>query len=209
MTRHYAIVAAIAATAWALGAAAPVSAQKMYKWTDKDGKIHFSNLSPEGDATAVGDDSSVSGVEAKSPEAAASSEAGSAAPDGAAPRADTATVSAASGDAVTDEMFSNKASAMRLRLKRELATAKDQAKEATDKLAALRQERDKPPQMGIETLVSAYGKEHHGEGEEDGLAKEKEKADKHVQSIRQEYADLHSEAVKRLGHEPSWWLPLD
>lgn len=206
MTRRFVIAAGIVA-ACVLGSSAPASAQKMYKWTDKDGKIHFSNVSPEGNATTVESEASPAGVEARGAEPGGAP----AAPvdDGSAASTAAASTSSGSESAVADEMFSNRASATRLRLKRELANAKENAQAATDKLEALRRERDKPPQMGVETLVAAYGKPQRGEEEEDALRKEKERADKRVEDIRQEYSDLHAEAVKRLGHEPSWWLPLE
>ena len=45
--------------------------------------------------------------------------------------------------------------------------------------------------------------------EEETLLKQKQKADKQVEDIRKQYAELHDEAVKRLGHEPGWWLPIE
>ncbi len=211
MTRRFAIVATAVAAAWVLGSSAPASAQKMYKWTDKDGKVHFSNVSPEGNATAVESDSSPAGVEARSPESPSSDNptadaiaAGASAP---APAASSGG-SGSSGDSIADEAFSTKASSTRLRLKRELASAKEQAQAANDKLDALRADRSKPKPFGYEAMMAAYDPKN-GEAQEDALRKEKETADKKVEDIRKQYADLHAEAVKRLGSEPSWWLPLD
>ena len=39
----------VLAFAWLLHGAGDVAAQKVYKWTDKDGKVHFSNVGPGGE----------------------------------------------------------------------------------------------------------------------------------------------------------------
>ena len=66
-----------------------------------------------------------------------------------------------------------------------------------------------PAQVGIEMLQRAYGPKQNEFGEEATLLKQKQKADKRVEEIRKQYAELHDEAVKRLGHEPGWWLPIE
>jgi len=97
----------------------------------------------------------------------------------------------------------------RRRLKGELAAAKQQSQEIADKLAALKKEDQAASQVGIEMLQRAYGPKQNEFNQEEALLKEKQKADQRIEEIRKQYADLHDEAVKRLGHEPSWWLPIE
>jgi Domain of unknown function (DUF4124) len=194
--------------AWLSLAGHQALAQKVYKWTDKQGKIHFSNVGPEGES--AGEPTSVAqGTEAQAP-----SEVTAAAPTEA-NRASNSTATAGSEEGsgkfseLSEEEFSSKASSTRMRLRRELAQAKAQSDEAADKLAELRKEYNQRPQMGIGLLQKVYGPTEHPYASEEDLLKEKAKADKRIEEIRKEYAELHDEAVKRLGHQPSWWLPLD
>jgi hypothetical protein len=193
--------------AWLSLSAGQGIAQKVYKWTDKDGRIHFSNVSPGGEAES-GDTGAVQGIEARSPEAPAppAAPAETTAQTG---REAAAPAEASSSSAISEEAFSAKASMTRARLKRELADAKQQSQEIADKLAALKKEDQVASQVGIEMLQRAYGPKQNEFGEEATLLKQKQKADKRVEEIRKQYAELHDEAVKRLGHEPGWWLPIE
>ena len=193
--------------AWLSFSAGQVVAQKVYKWTDKDGKVHFSNVSPGAESTTE-DTGVVKGIEAQSPEAQSppvaqaetTAQAGS---EAAAP------AESSSSAAISEEAFSANASITRMRLKRELADAKQQSAEAETKLAARRKMDAQASQIGIEMLQKAYGPDANDTGQEDALRKQKQKADKRIEEIRKQYADLHDEAVKRLGHQPGWWLPIE
>ena len=210
MSRRGVVTAIVMGMAWLSFASGSAGAQKVYKWTDKDGKVHFSNVSPGGDGAAV-DSSAVKGIEASNPEppapppAPAQGETTAQAAPEAAPPADTGS----SESAISEEAFSSKVSMTRSRLKRELAQAKEESQAAGEKLEALKKERDQPARIGLETLQKAYGPEQHEVSQEDELRKQKEKADKRVDEIRKEYAGLHDEAVKRLGHQPGWGLPIE
>jgi len=210
MSRCHAIVAVVLGFAWLTFAARDAAAQKVYKWTDKDGKVHFSNVAPSNEAGAE-DNSGVTGIEAQNPQAPPPAPA-PAGPDVAAedmPREPVSPPpSAESG--LSDEAFSAKVSATRSRLKRELAQAKAEWTEASEKLAALKKEHDEPTRVGIELLQKAYGPDAHASSDEEDLRKRKEKAERRMEEIRKQYAELHDEAVKRNGgHEPGWWLKIE
>ncbi|MBI2962815.1 MAG: DUF4124 domain-containing protein [Deltaproteobacteria bacterium] len=208
MSRGLVFAAAAAVFVWLAGAAPDAAAQKVYKWTDPDGKVHFSNVSPGGEG-AAGEErpgGSPQGVEAESPATASSAESEAPPPRAAEPAAPEASGARAE---VSDEDFSSKVSGTRLRLKRELAQAKEQAQAADDKLTALKKERDQPARMGIEILQKAYGPDQHASTEEEDLRKQKATADKRAEDIRKQYAELRAEAVKRYGGQPSWWLPIE
>jgi hypothetical protein len=195
----------VLAFAWLSFGVGGAAAQKLYKWTDKDGKIHFSNVSPAGDGSATAETSGVTGIEAQSSppvtaqsgEPSATSEQPSAAPSG------------DSSSSISEEAFSLQVSTTRSRLKRELAAAKEQSQQAADRLAALKQELNQPTRVDLQMLQKAYGPNPHLGNEEDDLRKQKKDADARIEEIRKQYDTLHDEAVKRYGHQPSWWLPLD
>jgi hypothetical protein len=196
----------VLAFAWLSHGAGDAAAQKLYKWTDKDGKIHFSNVSPGGEG-ATNESSSVSGIEAQTAQSGDKS-ATAEQPSTAAPPHD----QAASGDSsssISEESFSLHVSTTRSRLKRELAAAKEQSQQADDRLAALKQQLNQPTRVDLEMLQKAYGPNQHVGNEEDALRKQKKDADARIEEIRKQYADLHEQAVKRYGHQPSWWLPLE
>ena len=214
MNRHHAI-AAVFGFACLTFAVRDASAQKVYKWTDKDGKVHFSNVAPSNEA-APDDTSGVKGIEAQNPPAAPPPEA--AAPPEVPPVAseemataprEPAAAAGSDQSAISDEGFSARATATRQRLKREMSAAKTEWTEASDKLAALKKERDEPVRVGLEMLQKAYGPDSHASSDEDDLRKRKEKAERRMDDIRKQYADLHDEAVKRYGHSPGWWLPIE
>src|SRR6266540_2942179 len=88
--------------AWVSLSAGQVIAQKVYKWTDKDGRVHFSNVSPGADA--AGENApAVQGIEAKSgeapPPAAAPAGTAQAGPEAAAP------AGSSSSSAISEEAF--------------------------------------------------------------------------------------------------------
>ncbi|HSD11851.1 MAG TPA: DUF4124 domain-containing protein [Candidatus Binatia bacterium] len=174
-------------------------AQKVYKWTDKSGQVHFSNVSPGGE-TAPEETGGGIEAEAQPPPAETTAQAG---PEAAPPAA------GSSSSAISEEAFSANASVTRMRLKRELAQAKQQSQEIAGRLDALKKENQAASQVGIEMLQRAYGPKENAFAEEESLLKEKQKADKRIEEIRKQYADLHDEAVKRFGHEPGWWLPIE
>jgi Domain of unknown function (DUF4124) len=194
--------AMILGLAWLSFAGHQAFAQKVYKWTDKDGKINFSNVGPTGEGSS----------EEAAPAAPQSVEALSGAESSAEPPPSAAAASQEKSGPYSDlseDAFSSKVSTVRTRLKRELAQAKERSREASDELAALDKQLNQPTRMGIEVLQKAYNPNPQEGNQEKSLRKEKESADKRIEEIRKEYGELHDEAVKRFGHPPSWWLPLD
>ncbi len=211
MTLRQATAALAIALACSLFAAGNARAQKVYKWKDKDGKVHFSNVAPATEG-ATDDGAGVKGIEAQSPETAPpAAEAPPVAAEGAPPisREQLPPPVAAATAGPSDEEFSARVSATRMRFKRELAAAKADWTEATEKLDALKKDRDQPVRVGLEMLQKAYGPDAHASSEEDDLRKKKDKAEKRMEDIRKQYADLREEAVKRYGHVPGWWLSIE
>jgi hypothetical protein len=201
----------VLAFAWLSLAAKSAAAQKVYKWTDKDGKVHFSNVGPGAEGSTE-EGSGVAGIEAQSTEEAPTAPTGDVATASEEASATAPQEPAASGDsssAISEDAFSSQVSATRMRLKRELAAAKEQSQQADEELAALKQELDQPTRVGLELLQKAYGPDQLVGSEEDALRKQKRDADARIDEIRKQYADLQAEAVKRYGHQPSWWLPLE
>lgn len=186
---RYAFIAVVVALA-GLVLARETSAQKLYKWTDNKGQVHFSNVAPA--------EGAVEQPTGASPPAAAPSEGEQALADPSAKHAE-----------LSDDLFSSTVSSTRSRLKRELAAQKAKSEEAAQKLATLQKERDQPPRIGIELLQKAYGPNQKESSEEGDLRKQRADADRRVEAIRKEYTDLHEEAVKRVGHEPAWWLRIE
>ena len=194
----------VLAFAW-LGAGS-AAAQRLYKWTDKDGKVHFSNVSPGGDG-ATDESSGVTGIEAQGTQSSSSEASTAEQPSRAAPHEQAAAEDSSGG--ISEEAFSLQVSTTRYRLKRELAAAKEQSQQADDRLAALKQELNQPTRVDLQMLQKAYGPNQQMGSEEDALRKQKKDADARIEEIRKEYAELREQAVKRYGHQPSWWLPLD
>jgi hypothetical protein len=185
-------------------AARDAAAQKVYKWTDPNGKVHFSNVSPEGESSTQEPAAPApQGIEAQAP--AGEGAEPSAPPSG----SDSSAQRSGAHSDLSEDQFSAQVSTTRMHLKRELSQVKQQSQEAGDKLAELKKERDEPTRMGIELLQKAYGPEEHASSEEEDLRKQKEKADRRADEIRKQYGDLKDEAVKRFGHQPSWWLPIE
>jgi hypothetical protein len=210
MTRRYALAAMFLVFAWLLSSGRSVEAQKMYKWTDKDGKVHFSNIAPPGEQPE--EPSGVQGIEAQGSQPSAAPSERVSAPARAAQAAPASGESTGGGtvSGVSDEAFSSQASMTRTRLKRDLAQAKEEAREAGEKLEATNRERDAASKVGLEMLQKAYSPDQSGSAGEDELRKRKEKAEAKVADIRKQYETLREEAVKRNnGQQPGWWLPIE
>ncbi len=201
----------VLAFAWLSLSAGNAVAQKVYKWTDKDGKVHFSNVGPGAEGNTE-QGSGVSGIEAQSPAPSSTASGGDVAAAAEEPSAGAPQEPAGSGDSssnISEDAFSSQVSATRMRLKRELAAAKEKSQQADEQLAALKKELNQPTRIGLEMLQKAYGPDQQVGTEEDTLRKQKHDADARIEEIHKQYADLQAEAVKRFGHQPSWWLPLE
>jgi uncharacterized protein DUF4124 len=199
----YAMGTLVLGLVWLSSSASETLAQEIYRWTDKDGKTHFSNIAPKASEGA----SSTTRAPAEAPD---SEPAPAPSVDGpAAVKPPEESSETGKHAELSEDAFSNQVSGTRLRLKRELQQTKERSREAADKLEALKKERDQPARVGLEILQKAYGPDRHESSEEQELLKEKQRAEKRVEEIRKEYAELRDEAVKRFGRQPSWWLPID
>lgn len=189
----------VAGALLALAAAAPppAAADKIVQWKDEQGRVHFSNIGPSGDA--------------KQAEETAPAET----------NAPLVLPPAASGDAATgekeksrfadlsDDTFSSEMSRQRGRLRRELRDAKGRVEEIDQKLATVHREKNALADQVRATLQGVIDPKDVDSGEEKALKEEKVKTEKRISEIRKQYDDLHEDAVKRTGGQPSWWLPLD
>jgi DNA repair exonuclease SbcCD ATPase subunit len=162
-------------------------ADRIVRWTDEHGRLHFSNLAPAEETPAE---------EHPAPEL--SREAAPVVTGTPLPHAN-----------LSDEAFSTEASRTRAKLKRDLADAERRVRELDEKIADLRQKRAAAIQDAITRLGSVSAPEDVPSQQELELQKEKEAVEKRIEEVRKRYAELHDEAVARRGGEPPWWLPLD
>ena len=212
MSRRHVWVAVTFALVWLFWPARFADAQKMYKWTDQDGKVHFSNVAPQSEepqesagAGAGGGAEPQGGVEASAPVAA-----GEASRTNEAPPNEVANATGAANSAVSDETFSSQVSATRSRLRRELAQAKDEAREASVQLEEAKRLNQESQQPGLAMLQRAMDPQVKAESDEDAIRSRKAKADAKIADIRAQYEALRTEATKRNGGTlPSWWLPIE
>jgi Domain of unknown function (DUF4124) len=210
MSRRHVWVAVIFALVWLISSARSADAQKMYKWTDQDGKVHFSNVAPQGDEPQQS--AGVSGTEAQGAVGASA-----AAPTGEAassnneePNEVAENLPDSGTSSVSDEAFSSGVSATRSRLRRELAQAKDEAREASEQLAEAKRLNQESQQPGLAMLQRAMDPQVKAESDEDAIRSRKAKADAKIADIRAQYDALRAEATKRNGGtQPSWWLPIE
>src|ERR1043166_5310465 len=178
MSRRHLLAALTLALVWLLSAVPSAEAQKTYKWTDAAGKVHYSNVAPAGEHPE--EPSGVTGVDAST----ASSEPVAAEPASEAP-APSAAATTSSSSGVSDEAFSSPVSATRLRLKRELAQAKEDARVAGEKLERAKSDLDRAQKPGLEMLQAAMDPAHqHDSDQVDDLKKRKDKAEAKITDIR-------------------------
>jgi hypothetical protein len=210
MSRRHVWVAVIFAVGWSLSPARSADAQKMYKWTDQDGKVHFSNVAPQGDEPQQ--PSGVSGTQAQDAVgASAPAPTGEAAStNNEAPNEVAENLPDSATSSVSDEAFSSEVSATRSRLRRELTQAKDEAREASEQLAEAKRLNQESQQPGLAMLQRAMDPQVKAESDEDAIRSRKAKADAKIADIRAQYDALRAEATKRNGGtQPSWWLPIE
>ena len=209
MSRRQLWVAVIFAVVWSLAPARSAHAQKMYKWTDRDGKVHYSNVAPQGDTPD--ETPSSHGVETQG-----GADAAAAAVTGDAARTNNEAPNEVPGlppdgrSSVSDEVFSSQVSATRSRFRRELAQAKDESREAAEALAEAKRLNDASKEPGLEMLQRALDPKKQESSDEDTIKAKKAKADAKIADIRAQYEKLKAEATTRNGGAaPSWWLPIE
>lgn len=182
--------------------AAAANAQQVYRWTDEQGRVHYSNVGPSGEAT----DASSSPAQS----APATEESRPAPPSGseerrsAGKKEEETRYSKLSGDE-----FSARATRERLSLKRDLADQKRRVGEIDGELADLRNKRDEVLADAAQRLQGVSRPEFYVSPREEELQKGRKEAEERMKEIRDRYAELKKEAEKRHGGLPQWWLPLE
>jgi uncharacterized protein DUF4124 len=213
MSRRHVWVAVTFALLWLFSPARSADAQKMYKWTDKDGNVHFSNVAPQGEEPPAS--SGLTGVEAQpgaaTDDTSATASTGEAARrNNEAPKDQPGLPPAKETPSVSDEVFSSQVSATRSKLRREIAQAKDESREASEQLAVAKRLNEESQQPGLAMLQRAMDPQVKAESDEDAIRAKKAKADAKIADIRAQYETLRNEATKRNGgSQPSWWLPIE
>ena len=206
------------AMAGVLAVLVPMSAlaqSGVYKWKDAKGKIHFSNVPRDG-AELVEPESAP--APAEEPAAPVAREEGVTAPEepvlteeprGSAP-APVGTRGPFSN--LSDEVFSNRVTAERLKLRRELTAAKRELADVSRdyELEVARKQAPTPAQVHDRIFVGVTGVENGAPPDrEEELRVKKEAAVKRVEGLRARYAVIEAEATTRYGSLPGWWLPIE
>ncbi|MGH7805966.1 MAG: DUF4124 domain-containing protein [Candidatus Binatia bacterium] len=189
----------------------------VYKWKDENGKVHFSNVPSEAasreGATMVAPDTAPP-AEPAAP--APADEMG--APAEIAPPAEPAVAAPVPAgtpgpfSSLSDEGFSTRVTGERLKLRREITAAKRALDEVTKDYdgEVARKRVPTPQQIHDRIFVGVTGVEDGAPPDrEEELRKKKEQAGKRVEEIRARFAALETEAVKRYGGLPAWWLTIE
>ena len=205
------------AVALVLTVLVPVSAlaqSGVYKWKDASGKVHFSNVPREG-AELVAPESQAPPVE--EPAAPVAREEDSATEESAPAEEPRVAAPARVGtpgpfSTLSDEGFSTRVTAERLRLRRELTAAKrelaDLSREYESEVA--RKQVPTPEQVHDRIFIGVTGVENGAPPDrEEELRLKKEAAGKRLEQIRARYAAIEAEAIQRYGSLPSWWLSIE
>jgi hypothetical protein len=180
----------------------------VYRWKDKQGRVHFSNVQPA-EGIAPEGATLVAPAEPAAPaaEAPPRGEPQAALPD-APPRSGTPGPFAD----FSSEAFSSRMTSERLKLRRELTVAKREladANESEDREIA-RKAVPTPAQVHDRIFIGVTGVEQGAAPDREKEFRErKQKAEKRVEEIRARYAQLEKEAVRRYGSRPDWWLPIE
>lgn len=198
----------IVAGALVLLVPATVLAQSgVYRWKDKHGKVHFSNVQP---AEGVAPE----GATLVAPAEPAAPAADAPAPSGGERTGEAPPPSGTPGPyaELSSEAFSSRMTGERLKLRRELAAAKREladAKESEEREIA-RKAVPTPAQVHDRIFIGVTGvEEGPAPDREREFRERKERAEKKVEEIRARYAQLENEAVRRHGSRPDWWLPIE
>ena len=220
MTLRFAVVGVLAV----LVPASALAQSGVYKWKDEKGKIHFSNVQ-SGEAVREG-------AELVAPESAPAPAGEPARPS--LPEEGVRTESVAPGEPVsagdprvsapapvgtrgpfsnlTDDGFSNRVTAERLKLRRELTVAKRELADVSRdyELEVARKKAPTPAQIHDRIFIGVTGVENGPvEDRQEELRVRKVAAEKRVKEIRARYAEIEAEAAKRYGGVPGWWLSIE
>jgi hypothetical protein len=204
-----------------LAASTAASAQKVYKWTDESGRVHFSNVGP---ADQTPEDKGEAAAPESAPEANAPSAETSAPPTfpesagGEAPFGDAAAPPPVAPPAdekpsryskLSTDGFSVTATQRRAALRRDLTNVKRRIAEIDRQMEELRRTRRETVSSAAERLQGVTIPPDLPSEEEKDLAVERKEAEKRIEDIRNQYAELRDEATKRSGSAPDWLLPIE
>lgn len=191
--------------------AALAGADEIVRWTDAKGRVHFSNVAPP-PSQAQGGEASAGGTAGEAPPAVAAP--APAAPEVAPAPSEPAAREAAAGKPgpysnLSAEAFSSVASRQRMRLKSDLAAAKQHVREIDERLATIRAEKSQAVGDAMALLQGMYAPANAASTKEQELVADKKATEDRVDGIRKQYGELRDEAVRRYGGLPDWWLPIE
>jgi hypothetical protein len=181
----------------------------VYKWKDAQGNVHFSNVQPGEGATPDGATVAEPPREAPPSEPAPRVEPNAVVP---APAAGAAAATPGPYGDLSADALSTKVTAERLVLRRQLVAAKRELADAEKGLASetARKAKPTPAQVHDRIFIGVTGVESGPPPDrENEFRDRKERAEKKIAEIRARYGELESEATKRYGSLPGWFLPLD
>jgi hypothetical protein len=201
------------AVAGLLAVLVPLSAlaqSGVYKWKDENGKIHFSNV-PRAGAELVAPEAAPPPAEEPAPVVEGVAPAQEPVPVEQ-PRVAAPVGTPGPFSNLSDEAFSTRVTAERLKLRRELTAAKrelaDLSREYEGEVA--RKRVPTPEQIHDRIFIGVTGVENGAPPDrEEELRLKKEAAQKRVEEIRARYAAIEAEATQRYGSLPGWWLSIE
>jgi hypothetical protein len=173
--------------------AAPAWSDDVYRWTDHDGQVHYSNI-------ASGGKQLTPEVMPTPADAAAGVPAGEGEAD-----ATAATDAAAQADAA--DAFSTATSNRRYALERDLRATQRKLRELDARLATLSKTRSRNQPSTVPVGDGGIVLDLRSE-EEKALAAQHDELKEHAAGVRADYAKLRDEVTARLGNLPEWWIEV-
>lgn len=193
--------------------------EEIQRWTDANGHVHYMNIpgghggggpdivdrghqDADGQPTravgpAIDADGNPTGV-------ATHTEPGGDAED---PRNAAIPAPAPTANGTNDDAYSTQASNRRSALERDIRTTQKRIKEIDDQIAGLAKIRSRNA-AGSEATGGVRASLDVRSPEEENLAEERAKLDKHATDVRTEYTKLRDEVTARLGSTPAWWIDV-
>jgi hypothetical protein len=185
------VVSVVLGTAGLVGTS---RADEVYRWTDRQGRIHYGNTPVAGaESTGLGAEADDEAQEVESHHEAVDSE---------------ATEDEGGGDArYESDSFSAGVSLRRSALERDLRAVRERQRALDERLATLAAAREKnaagrPETGGVAARADLLS------DEEEKIAEEREELEQQAASVREEAAKLREEVTARLGSTPTWWVDL-
>jgi hypothetical protein len=175
----------------AVGLAATVRADEIYRWTDQAGRVHYSNT-----PVAGGEPTGLSAGEAPGGEEPAG-DAGSAGGDG-----------VAGADDADGGAFSTRVSLQRNALERELRDIQERLRDVNRRTSDLAQARRRNFAGRSETSGVGAEAEDLRSDEEIALAAQRDELTRQAAAVQEQVQRLRDEVIARHGTTPSWWVDV-